>query len=275
MNRTIPLLCVLLVACNGVPNEQKSAAGGSAMNVGSEHATATQAAAQVSGVATYRERIALPPDAVFEALLEDTSRADAAARVIAQTRLAPAGLPPFEFTIHYDPAELPQPGSYAIRARVTHADRLLFTTDQHYPLPQDGQSLELLLVQARGASPAAGVSTASLENTYWKLMRVGDEAVTVAAEQREPHFVLHSAERRVAGYGGCNRMTGSYTLSGEQLSFSQMAGTMMACADGMQHERAFHDALAKTARWRIEGERLELIDSAGVTIAEFESRYLR
>jgi putative lipoprotein len=35
--------------------------------------------AEVSGTATYRERIALPPDAVFIAVLADVSRADAPA----------------------------------------------------------------------------------------------------------------------------------------------------------------------------------------------------
>ena len=39
-----------------------------------------QASAQVKGTATYRERIALPPEAVFEATLEDVSKADAESR---------------------------------------------------------------------------------------------------------------------------------------------------------------------------------------------------
>ena len=37
---------------------------------------ARQASGQVQGTATYRERMALPPDAVFEATLEDVSKAD-------------------------------------------------------------------------------------------------------------------------------------------------------------------------------------------------------
>jgi uncharacterized lipoprotein YbaY len=41
----------------------------------------------VRGTASYRERIALPPDAIFEAMLEDVSRADARAEVIGSVRL--------------------------------------------------------------------------------------------------------------------------------------------------------------------------------------------
>ncbi len=48
----------------------------------------------LSGTATYRERIALPPDAVFEATLEDVSKADARAVVIGRVRIEAPGNPP-------------------------------------------------------------------------------------------------------------------------------------------------------------------------------------
>lgn len=38
-------------------------------------------AGTLEGTATYRERIALPPDAIFEVVLQDVSRADAPADV--------------------------------------------------------------------------------------------------------------------------------------------------------------------------------------------------
>jgi putative lipoprotein len=54
-----------------------------------------QGALAIDGTATYRERMALPPDAVFEATLEDVSRAGAAARVIGKARIESPGNPPF------------------------------------------------------------------------------------------------------------------------------------------------------------------------------------
>nr|AQQ74487.1 hypothetical protein [uncultured bacterium] len=268
---------VFLAACGEYQQDQKSTAEPSAMRKTSDSAAAAQpnATAFVSGVATYRERMVLPADASFEATLEDTSRADAPARVIGRHRIEPVGQPPFRFSISYDPAQLQRRGNYVIRARVMRGSNLLFTTDRHYALPQPGQELELLLVRAQQAQTTqSSTATATLENAYWKLMRVGAEAVTIAGE-REPHFVLHPDDRRIAGSGGCNRLVGGYSLDGEKLSFSQVAGTMMACPDGMQYERAFHDALTKTASWKIEGERLQLFDEAGVSVAEFESRYMR
>ena len=51
----------------------------------------TAMAQSIDGTATYRERVALPPSAVFEATLEDVSRADAPSEMIAQTPCGLAG----------------------------------------------------------------------------------------------------------------------------------------------------------------------------------------
>lgn len=120
----------------------------------------------------------------------------------------------------------------------------------------------------------AAFVTTPLENTYWKLVRLADAPVVVEDGQREPHLVLHADETRVAGSTGCNRLIGSYQLAGEDLAFGQLGSTMMACADGMQTERAFLDALEKTASWRVLGEYLELYDAEGDRLARFEAVYL-
>ena len=66
---------------------------------------ADQSIAQaIQGTATYRERMSLPPAAVFEATLEDVSRADAPATVVATTRVPSPGQPPIAFSISYDQA---------------------------------------------------------------------------------------------------------------------------------------------------------------------------
>jgi uncharacterized lipoprotein YbaY len=48
---------------------------------------ASQALTQVRGRATYLERMALPPGAVFEATLEDVSKADARSEVMGTARI--------------------------------------------------------------------------------------------------------------------------------------------------------------------------------------------
>ena len=50
---------------------------------------------------------------------------------------------------------------------------------------------------------------------------------------------------------------------------------MMACPSGMEQERAFLDMLGVVARWRIDGQRLELIDERADVVARFEAVSLR
>jgi uncharacterized lipoprotein YbaY len=73
-------------------------------------------AAQVKGTATYRERIALTPDAVFEAMLEDVSKADAPAMVVGSVRIDKPGQVPIRFEIPFDPARIDQSRSYSVLA---------------------------------------------------------------------------------------------------------------------------------------------------------------
>jgi heat shock protein HslJ len=130
--------------------------------------------------------------------------------------------------------------------------------------------------QSPHGKAASGASAPFLEDTYWKLTRLGDTAVTMASKQQEePHFILNSQLRRVIGSGGCNRITGSYDLNGRRLVFSQMAGTMMACLAGMETETAFLRALNRVATWKITEQKLELYDDSGNAIASFEAQHMR
>lgn len=230
--------------------------------------------ASLSGTATYRERMALPPDAVFEATLEDVSRADAPAEIIGRTRLESPGQVPIKFTIPYHPVGIDASHRYTVRAKLTAGDQLLFTTDKHYPVLGAGgaQSVDIVMTKAGARMPPTTKTTATLENTYWKLLQLGTEPVAITDPQREPYLTLNAEQKRVSGYGGCNRMMGSYTVDGDKLAFGQMAGTMMACVDGMQTESAFHKALGTVARYRIVGEKLELFDPSGASVALLESR---
>jgi copper homeostasis protein (lipoprotein) len=116
------------------------------------------AAGQVSGTATYRERIALPPDAVFEATLEDVSRADAPAEVIGHARIERPANPPIRFEIAYDPARIISSHRYAVRARILVGGKLFFVTDRSYPVLTGGHGNEvaLLLRRATNTGPVGG-----------------------------------------------------------------------------------------------------------------------
>ena len=48
-----------------------------------------------------------------------------------------------------------------------------------------------------------------------------------------------------------------------------MAGTRMACAQGMEVEQAFLEAVGQVSRWKITGGKLQLLDSTGKVLARF------
>jgi uncharacterized lipoprotein YbaY len=103
-------------------------------------ARAGSATATVTGVVTYRERIALPEDAVVRVRLEDVSRADAPAVLLGEQVIDPMGRQvPIPFAVTYDPAQIDPRGRYSVRARIEDAQgRLLWTSTQAYPVITGG-----------------------------------------------------------------------------------------------------------------------------------------
>jgi putative lipoprotein len=239
---------------------------------------ATQALGQtIQGTATYRERMALPPAAVLEATIEDVSRADAPASVVARTRVAPPGNPPIAFTIAYDQAQILPNHRYVVRVRILVEDKLLFTSDVATPVITHGNptsvSMTLRRVGAGQESASRGSPSPSarpLEATYWRAVELAGRRTPMQDTKREAHL-LFQAGGRVAGSDGCNRITGSYELKGDGITFGQMAGTQMACPDSADIERGVRAALTGASSWVIVGDRLELFDGAGARLAAFEA----
>lgn len=108
-------------------------------------------AATLTGTATYRERIALPPDSRLIVTISDVSLADAPSVTIAQTEMKTEGKQvPLAFSLSYDPARIEPRRSYAVSARILDGQgQLAWITDTRNTLPAPGQSIELRLVQVR------------------------------------------------------------------------------------------------------------------------------
>lgn len=84
----------------------------------------------IEGTLAYRERIALPNDAVITVTLEDISLADAPAIVLnTQTFIADGAQAPFNFKLSYDPSKIIATHRYGVRANIKVQNQLRFTTD--------------------------------------------------------------------------------------------------------------------------------------------------
>ena len=218
----------------------------------------------VVGTVTYRQRVALPADAVVEVRLQDTSRADAAARTIGQTSIPTHGAQvPIPFRIDYDPAGIDPSHSYSVRATINVGGKLLFSSTTMYPVLTRGAgneaSIEVyMILPANAASDTGAKPGAPLENTFWKLVAIGDAPAVALAASREAGFTLHPGGR-LSGSGGCNRLLGKYELGADTLRLVPAGMTMMACAnESMMQEGDFLSALKMTTGYRITGDTLEL-----------------
>lgn len=144
--------------------------------------------------------------------------------------------------------------------------------------PMEGPARPTLIVErfvAVESGNCAAAASAALENTYWRVTAIAGAPVRVGERQREPHLILHPQGRRLSGHGGCNSLVGSYTLDADKLAFSRIAGTMMACLAGMDQEQALHRALRAVTRWRIDGDRLDLLDAQGAVVLQAQAQALR
>jgi len=108
----------------------------------------------IAGSVTYRQRIALPADAVLIVRVQDVARADAPARRLAEQRIELGGrqVPiPFATTIDRDLAG--KKARVTVSARIEHHGKLLFVSDMNYPALVDGrpQPVTMTLKQVSGA----------------------------------------------------------------------------------------------------------------------------
>ena len=109
----------------------------------------------VTGTITYRERIALTPNAVVEVKLVDVSRADALAITIGEQIIENPGQVPVTFEIEYNPADIDDRLTYAIQARITENGELAFINDTRYSVITGGSPthIDMVLVKV-GDTPA-------------------------------------------------------------------------------------------------------------------------
>jgi putative lipoprotein len=237
---------------------------------------------RVIGTATYRERIALPPRASFEATLEEASSADGPARVIARANIRHPGQVPIDFELRYDSRRVDPRERYVVRASIVERGRVLFTGSQSYRGRTRGQSRSVTVLMRRAPGDHGGPGNGGprgdlpdqLANTRWRLVRIGNRDVVLPERQRETWLHLDRRSKRVTGSGGCNRITGSYESGRGTLQFGPLISTQMACPS-MEIETAFLRALNATRRYRIVGRRLELMNDLGRPLAELEEGNLR
>lgn len=241
-----------------------------------------QSAVVITGSASFRERLALPPEAVFEAVLLNVSRPGAPAIVLGRDRIQPVPGPMIAFRIPYDPAVIDSRMNYSVRATIKVGEQVWFSTEAVTPVLTHGHgntaTLTLRLTRSQSKNTEGGSETAALTNTYWRLARLDGNLVQKFPHHREAHVVLTEDGRgghSVRALFGCNPMGGNYKVQGGMLDMTTLRTTVMACVPPLdQQEDRMKRLLQTPVQWRIKGRRMQWIDREGRTVAEFEAVYL-
>jgi heat shock protein HslJ len=131
-------------------------------------------------------------------------------------------------------------------------------------------SLAAFLTLIASTAMAQSIPESALVGTYWKAVELAGTATPTQDPKREAHLEFQ-AGGRVSGSDGCNRVTGSYRLTDDRVTF-QTVGTLMACMKSSGTEGPFREALKAAARLTVAGDRLELFDASGTRLAAFLAR---
>lgn len=231
----------------------------------------------LSGTVTYRERMALPPDARVTVQLQDVSRADAPAQVLGETVIAPPLQVPVPFRLEYDDGAILPGHSYALQARITRGGTLMFINtsrhavfgDQPDPTGIDPTGIDAtgIVVERVARNPDAKADAMAEPDPAaltgrWLAEDIGGMGVLDRVES-----VLElAADGGVTGSGGCNHMRGTATLGRADIRFGPLAATRRACVPAVGDQEArFFAALAATRHWQLDEARgkLRLLDGQG------------
>jgi putative lipoprotein len=242
-----------------------------------------QASPMITGTVMYRVRMALPPNAAIDVRLEDVSRADAPAAVVAENIFAASGKQvPIPYQLPYSTNDI-QPGHrYQVRAQITVEDKLLFVTTTAYPVITNGApSTVNMVLQPVSSGPSASATGnegnaeksgyTPLFGTTWRLTELNGKPPAEATGKNFAQLVLDESQNRYSGSSGCNRLTGTIELKGDSLSFGAGASTMMACPEPlMTQEQSFTKMLQSVTGYRISGSTLELL-AGDKTVEKFKA----
>jgi putative lipoprotein len=162
--------------------------------------------AQVTGSIAYRERMALPADAVIDVLLVDTSVADIAAQTVAESMINAEGRQvPVSFTLSYDPALIVPAHRYSVRATIRSGDgMLMFSTTQAYPVLTHGAPSKVSLVLhtvGHGIKPSVAAkkpSTTTESSQVEQVPAPAEPKAEAAAETKLPAATAEAAPAATA-----------------------------------------------------------------------------
>lgn len=139
----------------------------------------------------------------------------------------------------------------------------------------------VVLLAACGSPEAADLSVdqpsaepdapTGLDGTAWLL-----DSLNGAPPLNGTRITLEFADGQAGGFSGCNGYGGQYSATGDgALTLNNVASTAMGCVTPvgvLDQEEAYHEAFRLVTGYRLEGDRLELLDAAQNPILRYTQR---
>jgi heat shock protein HslJ len=117
----------------------------------------------------------------------------------------------------------------------------------------------------------ACAGTPAPAGTTWKLASYGPAGNPTLAAPDVETSVAFGSDGLINGTVGCNSFSGSFKVSGSQVTFDALASTLMACEDAlMQQESGVFAVLTGTANFKMDGDTLTISSADGATAVTFK-----
>jgi len=89
----------------------------------------------------------------------------------------------------------------------------------------------------------------------WILTEMKGVPVQLSGGRRDAYISFDAGEKTFAGNGGCNQISGNYSLDKKDIHFGEVISTKMSCED-IDFENAFLSTLSKIDRYEQRGNDL-------------------
>lgn len=223
-----------------------------------------------SGIVTYRERMALPPEASLTVTL--VTLPEAARIAGAHAPLGGKASSPIQFTLNVRSDVVANGGQYGLVAEIRAYGYVIFSNSQPVVVDVNEPAGNVIEVQFTPPPPHDAPEQIlpppetpnPLLDVVWTVTSIGGEPVLVDTRLT---FSI-AGDNRAGGSGGCNNYFTEASFETSPLSFGPVAGTRMACDPAiMGQEARFFAALGATAGYELSGDTLKLLDAAGIALA--------
>ena len=230
----------------------------------------------LKGDVTYRERIALPAAGTLTVALIDLGEPEKPG-LAATAAIASKGKVPLTFTLNLDTDALDATHKYALVAQIAAADGAVwFRNVEPYPVDPLAPAEPILIVvnfqgslgQPDASVPVEPAAPPPILNITWNAESIAGNPVARGSISS----LSIGADMRAGGRGGCNSWFATAQVGEQSLVLSAVAATRMAClSDALSaQETAVFNALAETRFWRMDQNKLTLLDTAGAELAVLE-----